>query len=129
MTRRYYSGRAFRARADASRNCDGSRCGACRVSRWNTSRAGAEDEVTLRRNREIFERITWLPRTLVGTGVPDLSTDDRSVTRCTCRWSSRRPASTACCGPQGDLALAKAAQAAGIAVHAQHRQQLRRRRR
>ena len=36
---------------------------------------GAEDETTLKRNRSIFERIAWLPRMLVGTGLPDLARD------------------------------------------------------
>jgi len=36
---------------------------------------GAEDEVALRRNRDVFERIAWLPRTLAGVGAPDLATD------------------------------------------------------
>lgn len=36
---------------------------------------GAEDEVTLRRNRSVFEEIAFLPRTLVGVGQRDLSTE------------------------------------------------------
>ena len=36
---------------------------------------GAEDEATLRRNRDVFERIAWLPRALVGAGPPDLGTE------------------------------------------------------
>ena len=36
---------------------------------------GAEDEVALRRNRDVFERIAWLPRTLAGVGTPDLATE------------------------------------------------------
>jgi hypothetical protein len=55
---------------------------------------GAEDELALRRNRDVFERIAWVPRTLASVGTPDLA----SATRATCRWSSHRPGSTACCG-------------------------------
>lgn len=35
---------------------------------------GAEDERTLRRNREVFSEIEFRPSTLTGVGVPDLST-------------------------------------------------------
>ena len=35
---------------------------------------GAEDELTLRRNREVFSAIGFRPSTLSGVGVPDLST-------------------------------------------------------
>jgi (S)-mandelate dehydrogenase len=35
---------------------------------------GAEDEWTLRRNREVFSEIEFCPSTLTGVGVPDLST-------------------------------------------------------
>lgn len=74
---------------------------------------GAEDEVTLRRNRDVFERIAWLPRALVGAGPADLSTQlfGRPV---------GMPMVVAPTGfngllwPQGDIALAKAAVAAGI---------------
>ena len=36
---------------------------------------GAEDELALRRNRDVFERITWVPRTLASVGTPDLATE------------------------------------------------------
>jgi (S)-mandelate dehydrogenase len=36
---------------------------------------GADDEVTLRRNRSVFEEITFVPRTLVDVGTRDLSTE------------------------------------------------------
>ena len=74
---------------------------------------GAEDEVTLRRNRDVFERITWVPRTLTGVGPPDLAVEVFGRT-----W--HLPIAIAPTGfngllwPQGDLALAKAAAAAGI---------------
>jgi L-lactate dehydrogenase (cytochrome) len=35
---------------------------------------GAEDEVTLRANRQAFERVAFRPRALVDSGTPDLST-------------------------------------------------------
>jgi len=74
---------------------------------------GAEDEVTLRRNRDVFERIAWLPRALVGKYPPDLKSEifGRPVSM---------PIVVAPTGfngmlwPQGDIALAKAATAAGI---------------
>ena len=74
---------------------------------------GAEDEATLRRNRDVFERIAWLPRALVGAGPPDLGTEvfGRPV---------NMPIVLAPTGfngllwPQGDIALARAAAAAGI---------------
>lgn len=74
---------------------------------------GAEDEVTLRRNRDVFERIAWLPRALVGAGPPNLGTEifGRPI---------GLPLVVAPTGfngllwPQGDIALARAATAAGI---------------
>jgi (S)-mandelate dehydrogenase len=74
---------------------------------------GAEDEVTLRRNRDVFERIAWLPRALVGAGPADLGTEifGRAV---------NLPIIIAPTGfngllwKQGDIALARAAVAAGI---------------
>jgi len=74
---------------------------------------GAEDEVTLRRNRDVFERIAWLPRALIGAGPPDLGTEvfGRQV---------NMPIVIAPTGfngllwPQGDVALARAATEAGI---------------
>ncbi len=74
---------------------------------------GAEDELTLKRNRDVFERITWLPRTLAGVGTPDLSSE---ILGSTCHL----PLIIAPTGfngllwPQGDLALAKAAGDAGV---------------
>lgn len=74
---------------------------------------GAEDESTLRRNRAVFERIAWLPRALVGAGPADLGTEifGRPV---------NMPLVVAPTGfngllwPQGDIALARAAAAAGV---------------
>src|SRR5262245_9619526 len=36
---------------------------------------GSDDEVTLRRNRSVFEEISFVPRTLVDVGTRDLSTE------------------------------------------------------
>jgi (S)-mandelate dehydrogenase len=74
---------------------------------------GAEDEIALKRNRDVFERLAWLPRTLAGVGTPDLST---GILGDACHL----PLVIAPTGfngmlwPQGDLALAKAAAEAGI---------------
>jgi (S)-mandelate dehydrogenase len=74
---------------------------------------GSEDEITLKRNRSIFERITWVPRMLVGTDVPVMT---REILGEACQM----PVVIGPTGfngmlwPQGDLALAKAAEAAGI---------------
>ena len=74
---------------------------------------GAEDELALKRNRTVFERIAWLPRTLAGVGVPELSTEILGE-------SCQLPLVIAPTGfngmlwPQGDLQLAKASADAGI---------------
>jgi (S)-mandelate dehydrogenase len=74
---------------------------------------GAEDELALKRNRTVFERIAWLPRTLAGVGVPELSTEILGE-------SCHLPLVIAPTGfngmlwPQGDLQLAKAAADAGV---------------
>ena len=112
MTRSYYSGRDFRR---ASTIEELRRVAMRRVPRFAFEylEGGAEDEVTLRRNRDVFERITWLPRTLVGTGMPDMSAELFGE-------SLHLPLVIAPTGfngmlwPQGDLALARAAAAAGI---------------
>ena len=74
---------------------------------------GAEDELALKRNRAVFERIAWVPRTLAGVGPPDLSTQLLGQ-------SLQLPIVIAPTGfngmlwPQGDLQLARAAADAGI---------------
>lgn len=74
---------------------------------------GAEDEVTLRRNRDVFERIAWLPRTLAGPGLPDLSATVLGD-------ALQMPIVIAPTGfngmlwPEGDRALARAAAQSGI---------------
>ncbi|SEF15798.1 (S)-mandelate dehydrogenase [Rhizobiales bacterium GAS191] len=74
---------------------------------------GAEDEVTLRRNREVFERLAFVPRTLVPVG--RVSTAVTLFDR-----PSSLPLAVApmgFCGlfaRDGDLALARAAAAQGV---------------
>jgi (S)-mandelate dehydrogenase len=112
VTRSYYAGSDFRR---ASTIEELRRVAMRRVPRFAFEylEGGAEDEVTLRRNRDVFERITWLPRTLAGTGVPDMSAELLGE-------SLHLPLVIAPTGfngmlwPQGDLALARAAAAAGI---------------
>jgi (S)-mandelate dehydrogenase len=74
---------------------------------------GAEDEVALRRNRDVFERIPWLPRTLAGVGTPDLSTEILGET-CHLPLIIAPTGFNGMLWPQGDLALARAASDAGI---------------
>lgn len=113
MTRRYYAGSDFRRALSIE---ELRRVARNRLPRFEMEyvEGGAEDEVALRRNRTIFERITWLPRMLAGTGLPDLS-------RTVLGESLHMPLIIAPTGfngmlwPKGDLALAKAADAAGIA--------------
>jgi (S)-mandelate dehydrogenase len=112
VTRSYYAGSDFRR---ASTIEELRRVAMRRVPRFAFEylEGGAEDEVTLRRNRDVFERITWLPRTLVGAGMPDMSAELLGE-------SLHLPLVVAPTGfngmlwPQGDLALARAASAAGI---------------
>lgn len=113
MTRRYYAGADYRRALSIE---ELRRVARNRLPHFEMEyvEGGAEDEVALRRNRSIFERITWLPRMLVGTGLPDLS-------RTVLGEPLHMPVVIAPTGfngmlwPQGDLALAKAADAAGIA--------------
>jgi len=74
---------------------------------------GAEDEVALRRNRDVFERIAWLPRTLAGVGTPELSTEVLGET-CHLPLIVAPTGFNGLLWPQGDLALARAASDAGI---------------
>jgi len=113
MTRRFYAGADFRRALSIE---ELRRITQNRLPRFEMEylEGGAEDEVALRRNRSIFERITWLPRMLVGTGLPDVS-------RTVLGDALHLPLIIAPTGfngmiwPQGDLALARAADAAGIA--------------
>ena len=70
--------------------------------------------MTLRRNRDVFERIAWLPRALVGAGAAGHR--HRGVRRTVNMpiVDRARQASTACSGRRAIIALARAAAAAGI---------------
>jgi len=113
MKRRYYTGGNFRRALSVE---EVHRVAQRRLPRFEMEYldGGAEDEVSLRRNRSIFERITWLPRVLVGSGLPDLSREVLGE-------ALQLPLIIAPTGfngmvwPQGDLALGRAADAAGIA--------------
>jgi len=74
---------------------------------------GAEDELALKRNRTVFERIAWLPRTLAGVGTPDLSTEILGEA-CHLPLIIAPTGFNGMLWPQGDLALARAAADAGI---------------
>lgn len=74
---------------------------------------GAEDETALRRNRDVLGRITWLPRTLAGVGVPDLSVEIFGR-RCNMPIAIAPTGFNGLLWPQGDLALARAATTAGV---------------
>jgi (S)-mandelate dehydrogenase len=74
---------------------------------------GAEDELSLKRNRAVFERIAWLPRTLAGVGVPDLATQILGEA-CHLPLVIAPTGFNGMLWPQGDLALAQAAADAGI---------------
>jgi (S)-mandelate dehydrogenase len=74
---------------------------------------GAEDEITLRRNRELFERIAWQPRTLTGVGTPELATEILGET-CHLPLVIAPTGFNGMLWPQGDLMLAQAAADAGI---------------
>jgi (S)-mandelate dehydrogenase len=74
---------------------------------------GAEDEVSLKRNRDVFERIVWIPRTLVGVAMPDTAVSIFGR-------RANLPVVIAPTGfngllwPRGDVALARAAATAGV---------------
>jgi (S)-mandelate dehydrogenase len=74
---------------------------------------GAEDEVTLRRNREVFEHVQFRPRTLVDASKP-------SARRSIFGIESAMPAAVGptglagLCWVNGDLALARASAAYGV---------------
>ena len=74
---------------------------------------GAEDELTLKRNRDVFERIVWVPRTLSGMGPPDLGVE-LFGRQCNMPIAIAPTGFNGLLWPQGDLALARAAAAAGV---------------
>lgn len=112
MSRRYYGGRDFRRALTIE---ELRQVALRRLPQFEAEylEGGSEDEVSLRRNRSIFERIAWLPRTLAGTGRPDTA-------RQLLGESLDLPLVIAPTGfngmlwRDGDAALAKAAEAAGI---------------
>ncbi len=112
MKRGHYTGRDFRRAITIE---DLRRIARRRLPNFSYEyiEGGAEDESTLRRNRDVFERIAWLPRALVGAGPPDLGTEIFGR-------PANMPLVVAPTGfngllwPQGDIALACAATAAGI---------------
>ena len=112
MKRGHYTGRDFRRAITIE---DLRRMARRRLPNFSFEyvEGGAEDESTLRRNRDVFERIAWLPRALVGAGPADLGTEIFGR-------PSNMPLVIAPTGfngllwPQGDIALAKAAAAAGV---------------
>jgi (S)-mandelate dehydrogenase len=112
MKRAYYRGRDFRRaitidelRAVARRAVPG--------FAFEYVEGGAEDELALKRNRDVFERITWLPRTLAGVGTPDLSCEILGDA-CHLPLVIAPTGFNGMLWPQGDLALAKAAADAGV---------------
>jgi (S)-mandelate dehydrogenase len=112
MKRAHYAGRDFRRAVSIE---DLRRVARRRLPNFSFEyvEGGAEEESTLRRNRDVFDRIAWLPRALVGAGPPDIGTEvfGRQI---------NMPIVIAPTGfngllwPQGDIALARAAAAAGI---------------
>ena len=74
---------------------------------------GAEDEITLRDNREAFQRIRFLPRYLTGVSDPDLTTTvlghDLSMPVVLAPVALQK-----LCDPAGEAAPARAAAAAGV---------------
>jgi (S)-mandelate dehydrogenase len=112
MKREHYAGRDYRRAINIE---DLRRIARRRLPTFSFEyvEGGAEDEVALRRNRDVFERITWLPRTLAGVGAPDLSTEIFGRT-CHLPLIIAPTGFNGLLWPQGDLALARAAASAGI---------------
>jgi (S)-mandelate dehydrogenase len=112
MKREHYAGRDFRRAINVE---DLRRIARRRLPTFSFEyvEGGSEDEVALRRNRDVFERITWLPRTLAGVGVPELSTEIFGRT-CHLPLIIAPTGFNGLLWPQGDLALARAAASAGI---------------
>jgi (S)-mandelate dehydrogenase len=112
MKREHYAGRDFRRAISVE---DLRRIARRRLPAFSFEyvEGGSEDEVALRRNRDVFERITWLPRTLAGVGAPELSTEIFGRT-CHLPLIIAPTGFNGLLWPQGDLALARAAASAGI---------------
>jgi len=112
MRRAYYRGRDFRRAITIE---DLRRVARRRLPNFTFEyvEGGAEDELALKRNRDVFERITWVPRTLAGVGTPDLSTEILGET-CHLPLVIAPTGFNGMLWPQGDLMLARAAADAGI---------------
>jgi (S)-mandelate dehydrogenase len=112
MRRAYYGGRDYRRAVTVE---DLRRIARRRLPNFTFEylEGGAEDEVALRRNRDVFERLPWVPRTLAGVGTPDLSTVILGET-CHLPLIIAPTGFNGMLWPQGDLALARAAADAGI---------------
>lgn len=112
MKRAYYGGRDFRRAITIE---DLRRVARRRLPNFTFEyvEGGAEDELALKRNRDVFERITWVPRTLAGVGTPDLSTEILGET-CHLPLVIAPTGFNGMLWPQGDLMLARAAADAGI---------------
>ena len=76
--------------------------------------SGAEDETTLRGNREALERLRLIPQTLVDTSQPPPAQHDPRTARPTRRSSSRRPGLNGLLHPDADVTLARAAAKLGV---------------
>jgi (S)-mandelate dehydrogenase len=112
MTRAYYGGNDFRRAIGIEELRQVARRALPNFA-FEYVEGGAEDEIALKRNRDVFERITWLPRTLAGVGTPDLSTEILGEA-CHLPLVIAPTGFNGMLWPQGDLALAKAAADAGI---------------
>jgi (S)-mandelate dehydrogenase len=112
MRRTYYLGRNFRRAINVE---ELRRIARRRLPQFSFEylEGGAEDELALKRNRAVFERIAWLPRTLAGVGTPDLSTEILGEA-CHLPLIIAPTGFNGMLWPQGDLALARAAADAGI---------------
>jgi (S)-mandelate dehydrogenase len=112
MSRAHYAGRDFRRAVSVE---DLRRIARRRLPAFSFEyvEGGSEDEIALRRNRDVFERITWVPRTLAGVGAPDLTTQIFGKT-CHLPLVIAPTGFNGLLWPQGDLALARAAGSAGV---------------
>jgi (S)-mandelate dehydrogenase len=112
MRRRHYAGRDLRRAVTIE---DLRRIAHRRLPRSSCEylEGGAEDEVSLKRNRDVFERIVWQPRSLVGVAMPDPAVSLFGK-------RANLPIVIAPTGfngllwPNGDVALARAAATAGV---------------
>lgn len=84
------------------------------VDLWDYAAGGAEDEVTLRRNRQAFERLAFRARVLRGVGTPDLSVTVAGQ-RLAVPFLPAPVGSINLYDPGGTLTVARAAHAVGTA--------------